>query len=43
MEVSEDQLLKVLEGHINPQKVIKKIITLKEKFGDMVTKRLSKK
>ena len=42
-DVSEIQLLKVLEGHINPKKVIKKLRTLKEKFGDKVAKRLSKK
>jgi hypothetical protein len=41
--VSEGQLIKVLEGHINPQKVINKLRTLKEKFGDKVAKRLSKK
>jgi len=43
VDVSEGQLLKVLEGHINPKKVIKKLRTLKEKFGDNVTERLSKK
>ena len=42
-EVSERQLMKVLEDHINPKKVINKLRTLKEKFGDKVTKRLSKK
>jgi len=42
-DVSEVQLLKVLEGHINPKKVIYKLRTLKEKFGDNVAKRLSKK
>ena len=42
-DVSEVQLLKVLEGHINPKKVIRKLRTLKEKFGDKVAKRLSKK
>ena len=42
VDVSERQLLKVLEGHINPKKVIKKLRTLKEKFGDKVAKRLSK-
>ena len=41
-DVSEEQLLKVLEGHINPKKVIKKLRTLKEKFGDNFNKRLSK-
>ena len=43
VDVSEVQLLKVLEGHINPKKVIRKLRTLKEKFGDKVAKRLSKK
>jgi hypothetical protein len=43
VDVSEGQLLKVLEGHINPKKVIKKLRILKEKFGNNVTKRLSKK
>ena len=43
VDISEGQLLKVLEGHINPKKVIKKLRTLKEKFGDKVSKRLSKK
>ena len=43
LDVSEGQLLKVLEGHINPKKVINKLRTLKEKFGDNVAKRLSKK
>ena len=43
VDVSEGQLLKVLEGHINPKKVINKLRTLKEKFGDNVAKRLSKK
>jgi len=43
VDVSEGQLLKVLEGHINPKKVINKLRTLKEKFGDKVVKRLSKK
>ena len=42
-DVSEVQLLKVLEGHINPKKVINKLRTLKEKFGDNVVERLSKK
>jgi len=35
--------MKVLEGHINPKKVIRKLRTLKEKFGNNVAKRLSKK
>ena len=43
VDISEGQLLKVLEGHINPKKVIRKLRTLKEKFGDNVAKRLSKK
>ena len=43
VDVSERQLLKVLEGHINPKKVIKKLRNLKEKFGDKTAKRLSKK
>ncbi len=43
VNVSEGQLLKVLEGHINPKKVIRKLRNLKEKFGDKNAKRLSKK
>ena len=43
VDVSEGQLLKVLEGHINPKKVIRKLRNLKEKFGDKNTKRLSRK
>ncbi len=43
VDVSEGQLLKVLEGHINPKKVIRKLRNLKEKFGDKNAKRLSKK
>ena len=43
IDVSEGQLLKVLEGHINPKKVIKKLRNLKEKFGDKNAKRLSRK
>jgi len=42
VDVSEGQLMKVLESHINPKKVIKKLRILKEKFGNNVTKRLSK-
>jgi len=42
VEVSEGQLLKVLANHINPQKVIKKMRILKEKFGETVIQRLSK-
>ena len=43
VDISEGQLLRVLKGHINPNKVIRKIRTLKEKFGDNSAKRLSKK
>jgi len=43
MDVSEGQLMKVLEGHINPKKVINKLRNLKENFGDKVTQRLSNK
>ena len=43
VDISEGQLLRVLEGHINPNKVIRKLRTLKEKFGDNSAKRLSKK
>jgi len=43
VDVSEGMLLKVLEGHINPKKVIKILRNLKEKFGDKNAKRLSKK
>ena len=42
VDISEGQLFKVLEGHLNPKKVIRKLRTLKEKFGDNVAKRLSK-
>ncbi len=42
VDVSEGQLMKVLENHVNPKKVIKKLRILKEKFGNNVTKRLSK-
>ena len=42
VDVSEEKLMKVLEGHINAKKVINKLRTLKEKFGDKVAKRLSK-
>ena len=42
VDVSEGQLMNVLEGHINPKKVINKLRTLKEKFGDKAAKRLSK-
>jgi len=43
VDVSEGQLMNVLEGHINPKKVINKLRNLKEKFGDKVAKRLSRK
>ena len=43
VEVHESQLLKVLDGHINPKKVIKKLRILKEQFGEKTTQRLSKK
>jgi len=43
IEVSETHLLKLLEGHINPKKVIHKLRSLKEKFGDKKTLRLSQK
>ena len=43
VDISEGQLLKVLEGHINPKKVIRKLRILKEKFGYNSAKRLSKK
>ncbi|MDC3046970.1 aldo/keto reductase [Prochlorococcus sp. AH-736-A21] len=43
VDVSERELLKVLEDHINPKKVIKKLRILKEKFGDKNVKRLSRK
>ena len=43
VDVSESELIKVLDGHINPKKVINKVRNLKEKFGDKVSNRLSKK
>ena len=43
VHVSEGQLIKVLDGNINPKKVIKILRSLKEKFGDKATIRLSKK
>ena len=43
VEVSETQLLNLLERHIEPKKVIKKLRILKEKFGEKSTERLSKK
>ena len=42
VDVCESQLLKVLEGHIKPKKVIKKLRVLKDKFGDKSLSRLSK-
>ena len=43
VDISEGELLRVLEDHINPKKVIRKLRTLKEQFGDNSAKRLSKK
>ena len=40
--VSEKQLLKVLDKHIEPKKVIKKLRILKEKFGEKSIQRLTK-
>jgi len=42
VDVSERQLYKVLEKHIKPKKVIKKLRLLKEKFGEKSLSRLSK-
>ena len=42
VDVCESQLLKVLERHIKPKKVIKKLRLLKEKFGEKSLSRLSK-
>ncbi len=42
VDVYESQLLKVLERHIKPKKVIKKLRILKDKFGDKSLSRLSK-
>ena len=42
VDVSESQLLKVLRGHLKPQKVIQKLRFLKEKFGEKSIQRLSK-
>ena len=42
IDVSESQLLKVLERHIKPKMVIKKLRVLKEKFGQKSLSRLSK-
>ena len=41
VDVSEGQLFKVLERHIKPKKVIKKLRVLKEKFGKKSLSRLS--
>ncbi len=41
VNVSESQLLNVLEGHINPTKVLKKLRILKDKFGQKTIQRLS--
>ncbi len=42
IDVCEDQLFRVLERHIKPNKVIKKLRVLKEKFGEKSLSRLSK-
>ena len=42
VDVCESQLLKVLERHIKPKKVINKLRVLKDKFGDKSLSRLSK-
>ena len=42
VDVYESQLLKVLERHIKPKKVLKKLRILKDKFGDKSLPRLSK-
>ena len=42
VDVCESQLLNVLERHIKPKKVIKKLRFLKEKFGEKSLSRLSK-
>ena len=42
VDVYESQLLKVLERHIQPKKVVKKLRVLKEKFGEKSLSRLSK-
>ena len=41
-DVTEGQLFKVLENHIDPKRVIKKLRILKEKFGQKSITRLSK-
>ena len=42
VDISENQLLPLLQRHFQPKKVIKKLRVLKEKFGDKSSKRLSK-
>ncbi len=42
VEVCEGQLYKVLDKHMKPKKVIKKLRLLKEKFGEKSSSRLSK-
>ena len=42
VDVSENQLLKALEGHEQPNEVIKKLRILKDRFGANSTQRLSK-
>ena len=42
VDVSESQLLKVLDTHAKPEKVIKKLRNLKEMFGEQAIYRLSK-
>ena len=42
VDVSESQLLPLLQRHLQPKKVITKLRVLKEKFGDKSSKRLSK-
>ncbi len=42
VDVCESQLLKVLKRHIKPNKVIKKLRVLKDKFGEKSLSRLSK-
>ncbi len=41
-DICENQLYKVLERHIKPKKVIRKLRSLKEKFGEESLSRLSK-
>ena len=42
VDVSEGQLFSVLERHVKPKKVIRKLRVLKEKFGKESLSRLSK-